>query len=512
MVSLTSVLRGLTGLALVAAAAGAPRPAVAQAPNYKLPSIGIEYDGDCKRFAVQERTSKAMLPLGCLDVASKTWKLTPGEVRQEGPNSYTPATPLYSAVNLQGEVSAGRFGVPNFTLSAPSWAFRYNSGADFGNTTPVSGQRILRCSTASDYKIYESCDNVDFYSDKGYVEAWAPNQAYSVGTLRRANDNVYVVTTPGTSASSGSGPSGTGSGIADGSVTWKFDGSYFLAAKSGYSMTAFATGNSGKIWAMNPNLFLGDGFKSQGYGMELDVTNFSGHDATLANDPYPGVKGLWISGHYGNTGLVGIGVGGFTDNPGKPMWQYGFWCENALAAKQTCMEDWSNSYAGFHTSSFAQKQYDVWAQSTSEVSFYANGNNRVAGFSAESTAASGYLAKGSYPFGAFQDVSNSPMSLLIQGIHSTAAYNDRSTTPTSVKTEGTYSYSAIDLSTAKGSGSTYGLTLAEGQRICFTGQDGCFRKSGGKLYYSSGGVDLFSIADGSGNAIFKGSVTPGQTP
>lgn len=495
---------------LAVAATGLVMPVSAQ--TFTLPEIGLQNSGACQQLAVRDRSSKAMLPLGCLDVASKRWKLTPGEVRLEGTNTYTPAPPLYSAINTPEQIGQGKVGASNFTLSAPSWAFRYNSGADFGNTTPVSAQRVLRCSTASDYKVYESCDNVDFYSNSGYVEAWATSQNYTVGAIRRANNNVYVVTAAGTSASGGNGPNGTGSSISDGSVTWRFDGSYFLSAKSGYSMTAFATGNSGKVWGMNPNLFLGNGFKSEGYGMELDVTNFSGHDAVLDGDPYPGVKGLWISGHYGSTGLVGIGVGGFADVPGKAMWQYGFWCENALTAKQGCLEDWSNSYAGYHTPSFAQKQYDVWAQSTSEMSFYANGTNRTAAIVAEATAPSGLLTRGTYPFGAFQDTSNSPTSILIQGNHSTAAYNDKSTTPTSVKPEGTYSYSSIDTSQAKGAGGLYALTLAEGQRICFTGQDACFGRAGGKLYYSTGGVNHFAIEEGTGNLLIRGQVVQNVTP
>lgn len=54
---------------------------------------------------------------------------------------------------------------------------------------------------------------------------WAPGQNYTlnqqvvVGTTR-----VYKCTTPGTSAASGSGPSGVGSGIADNSCVWQYSG------------------------------------------------------------------------------------------------------------------------------------------------------------------------------------------------------------------------------------------------------------------------------------------------
>lgn len=54
--------------------------------------------------------------------------------------------------------------------------------------------------------------------------AWAVSTAYALNDLRE-NDggNAYIVTTAGTSAASG-GPTGTGTGIADGSVVWSYAG------------------------------------------------------------------------------------------------------------------------------------------------------------------------------------------------------------------------------------------------------------------------------------------------
>lgn len=51
--------------------------------------------------------------------------------------------------------------------------------------------------------------------------AWIASTAYSVGAYRTNGGNVYVCTTAGTSASSG-GPSGTGTGISDGSCVWNY--------------------------------------------------------------------------------------------------------------------------------------------------------------------------------------------------------------------------------------------------------------------------------------------------
>jgi hypothetical protein len=52
---------------------------------------------------------------------------------------------------------------------------------------------------------------------------WLASTAFSVGDRVSNGANTYVATTAGTSAASG-GPTGTGTGIADGSVVWAFEG------------------------------------------------------------------------------------------------------------------------------------------------------------------------------------------------------------------------------------------------------------------------------------------------
>lgn len=49
--------------------------------------------------------------------------------------------------------------------------------------------------------------------------AWAGSTAYTAGVYRTNGANIYKCVTGGTSASSG-GPTGTGTGITDGTVTW----------------------------------------------------------------------------------------------------------------------------------------------------------------------------------------------------------------------------------------------------------------------------------------------------
>ncbi|CAE6746611.1 hypothetical protein R69619_02727 [Paraburkholderia nemoris] len=61
-----------------------------------------------------------------------------------------------------------------------------------------------------------------FYHQTNYAPAWVKSTAYAVGALVSAGGNTYQCATAGTSASSGSGPTGTGSGIADGTAVWNY--------------------------------------------------------------------------------------------------------------------------------------------------------------------------------------------------------------------------------------------------------------------------------------------------
>lgn len=82
--------------------------------------------------------------------------------------------------------------------------------------------------------------------------AWQPNQAYSIDRFVSANSSYYVCIKAGTSASSGSGPSGSGSVIDDGSCQWACAIVPLIDAGSG-TMTAtpvtFCFPNAGQVGA-----------------------------------------------------------------------------------------------------------------------------------------------------------------------------------------------------------------------------------------------------------------------
>ena len=73
--------------------------------------------------------------------------------------------------------------------------------------------------------------------------AWAASTAYTVGETVSNGGNTYVCTTAGTSAASG-GPTGTGTGITDGTAVWNYSPPK-LVIYSGTEPASCATALSG---------------------------------------------------------------------------------------------------------------------------------------------------------------------------------------------------------------------------------------------------------------------------
>lgn len=114
------------------------------------------------------------------------------------------------------------FGVPGQT-----W-FKHPAGM---GATPCA---VLRVNNKSNVGLYGIGVDGNWGAIVGVTDSlpdWLPSTAYAVGKKVRASvigggdsKRSYEVTSAGVSASSGSGPQGTGVGIADGSIVWKYIG------------------------------------------------------------------------------------------------------------------------------------------------------------------------------------------------------------------------------------------------------------------------------------------------
>jgi hypothetical protein len=103
----------------------------------------------------------------------------------------------------------GRFLVSGtgFTANGPNGVEGWKRGMEFYRRDPVAGATpyVFVCTTSG-----ASC-----------TDMWAGEIEYTLGQWRVNGANVYACATPGTSASTG-GPTGTGTGIVDGTCVWDF--------------------------------------------------------------------------------------------------------------------------------------------------------------------------------------------------------------------------------------------------------------------------------------------------
>ncbi|MCW5137550.1 hypothetical protein [Burkholderia cenocepacia] len=129
--------------------------------------------------------------------------------------------------------------------------------------------------------------------NSGYAKTWNVSTAYNQGDYVDVNGALYLNTTAGTSASSGNGPSGTGSSIADGSAVWAWQCQDQCNAKMPLFVSAVAGSSAGKVWAGDVDLVLNPGWRGQfAATWESDMTNNSGADC-------PGCQNFFATGDAG---------------------------------------------------------------------------------------------------------------------------------------------------------------------------------------------------------------------
>ncbi|MRT01136.1 hypothetical protein GJQ57_21035 [Ralstonia pickettii] len=83
---------------------------------------------------------------------------------------------------------------------------------------PAAGDQYMPLPTGNNGALVKDI----FLMQSNAGATWATSTAYAVGALVNANGNLYKATVAGTSASTGTGPTGTGGAITDGTVTWAY--------------------------------------------------------------------------------------------------------------------------------------------------------------------------------------------------------------------------------------------------------------------------------------------------
>lgn len=128
-------------------------------------------------------------------------------------------------------VNAALFTGNDATLNG-DWGFLDNSflgNTYIGNHTATNGMNAGRNATPAS------------------VANWATSTAYTVGQCVRANGLGYICITAGTSAGSGTGPSGTSSDITDGTAHWAYK-SLIWRPSAAYAVGDYTVNNGGKTY------------------------------------------------------------------------------------------------------------------------------------------------------------------------------------------------------------------------------------------------------------------------
>lgn len=148
------------------------------------------------------------------------------------------ALAVYSAYYPSSATDSSLDGVGSITgatrLAAASGTVTMTCAGD--DTTPLPVGRVVSSSTTSTRWTSLAAGTIDTVAT-----AWAPTTFYNLDDIKENGGNLYIVTAAGTSAGAG-GPTGTGSGIVDGTVTWNF-----LGAGDAYTEIEFEAEDTGPL-------------------------------------------------------------------------------------------------------------------------------------------------------------------------------------------------------------------------------------------------------------------------
>lgn len=133
---------------------------------------------------------------------------------------YTGSIPANPAASATGTLIC-QFSLPSDWMGASSSGTASKSGTWSGTGAGAAGVGA----TPGYWRIYDSTGTTCHWQGTISLSvsgAWAQSTVYAFGARVSNGGNVYTCVTAGTSNGSGSGPSGTGSGITDGTAVWDY--------------------------------------------------------------------------------------------------------------------------------------------------------------------------------------------------------------------------------------------------------------------------------------------------
>ncbi|MGY5779977.1 hypothetical protein [Rhizobium sp. LEGMi135b] len=343
-----------------------------------------------------------------------------------------------------------------------SFQTRFSNPSGGVETDNQRGTLLVAATTSDDGNSEEQTFCVLTTIATGYASTWKVNTAYSAGANVTNSGNVYRCVTAGTSAASGSGPTGKSASIADGSVVWQWINDAAILAKVGIYNEVMAIAGGGQAWAQANNFELFTGYNAPfAVNTEFDLTNNSGTDAVLGSVNYYNV---WINTKGTNKSTTSLAIS--SDNTANYA---GFWgirlngdrlasnaiiCVDASGAigigfgsgaggvlstafSDSVIKDSSTAPRAIRlVGSYSSAAIEVPA--TTPAALSSSGSKTIAGIVELSTSPRGIQLAGTYSSASVEASGSSPTALSSTGSKTPAGIYEASTTPTGLYLNGTY--------------------------------------------------------------------------
>ena len=224
-----------------------------------------------------------------------------------------------------------------------------NGGYNFGcpSVGHIMADTFIGATTLGNAGVQESALNVYLADDTGYAPAWTTSTDYTSASEVNTGTYTYQETVASCeSASSGNGPSGTGSGIVDNTCRWTALGEYGLLGKIAISGIVKSDAGGAASWVGDFFNIFESGWNAQfGTGAEIDVVNDSGTDATGA--PMT-IDLLYLGGAIGTNPITAyVSISPYADNGTNLMAHDGVFAEGQYTIKGNTFRDSTHSATAF---------------------------------------------------------------------------------------------------------------------------------------------------------------------
>lgn len=334
-------------------------------------------------------------------------------------------------------------------------------GYDFGCNTAINkimAEFAVISTSLGDAGTQEAGINSYIVNKTGEALPWVVSHGYIAGknVISDSGQNLYVETVANCVSAGSGGPTGTGAAIVDGTCRWNYNGNPGLRGKMAVVGTTLVLPGGTQAWAGDFDTFVFSGWLEQfATGVEVDITNNSGRDATGLGGGAPTMYDLYLGGSVGEDPITAyIDMSPFGLNGTKLMSHEGIYIQGQ----------------------YTIKDHDIRLSTHSQVGIFDDGLavHGTASYLDSSTSPSGILLEGTYSTGVALVANNQIQAIKtaaganFSGVNVTNSGTTATTTAASVtlNTGNANSFARLDLfdssgfSISSGSAITAGLTLA----------------------------------------------------